>query len=363
MLNRTTKYLRGLAAGVIGIALLVLVMLAAGCGKSTEKQDVIVRMPQKRSSVPPKPVLPLKTVVDTTTTAPQVQVAENVGPEPVREVSYAEAEAAFNDKRYEEAATLFTAYTERKSENPWGFYMLGLASRMTHDFDTAEQAFRRALELDPDHVKSRLNLSRVLLDTDRADIALIKIDEALAIDSESGDGYRLRGRALRQLGRKNDAIEAYRHALVLNDSDVWSMNNMALMFIEEGLFDEALPPLARAVELQEHPVFLNNLGMALEGTGRFRAAEVAYRSAVGLDQSYENAAGNLGRIELVVENPGIEPIELATLSQKFRDDVRSWEQAMVPDSGDSNSDVASVESTPGTEGSDGYVSSPESEQQ
>jgi Flp pilus assembly protein TadD len=362
MLNRTTKYLRGLAAGIVGIALLVLVLLAASCGKSTEKEDVIVRLPQRHTSTPPMPVLPLETAVDTAATTPEVQVAETQ-PQPTQPVTYEEAEAAFSDRRYDEAVTLFTAYTERKSENPWGFYMLGLSARMTHDFDTAEEAFRSALDLDPNHVKSLLNLSRVLLDTDRADIALVKVDEALGIDPESGDGYRLRGRALRQLGRKNDAMVAYRHAIVLNDQDVWSMNNMALMLIEEGLFEDALPPLARAIELEEHPVFLNNLGMALEGTGRFRAAEVAYRSAVGLDDSYENAGSNLARIELVAENPGIEPIDLATLSQKFSDDVRTWEQAMAPGSDDANRDIASMESASDAGTGDGDAGSTGSEQQ
>src|SRR5262245_1668788 len=37
-------------------------------------------------------------------------------------VTYESAEAAYSAGRYPEAVELFTTYTERKPENPWGFY-------------------------------------------------------------------------------------------------------------------------------------------------------------------------------------------------------------------------------------------------
>jgi Flp pilus assembly protein TadD len=326
MLN-TIKYLRGIAGIIMGIAILVLVMLAAGCGKSTQTDDIIVRLPQKNTTG--KLTRPAPTPVDTVTHTEPEPVVVAVTPEPVREVTYEEAEAAFNERRYEEAVELFTRYTERKSGNPWGYYMLGLSGRRTGDTDVAERAFGQALDLDPQHVKSLLNLSRVLLDTDRADVALARIGEALAIDSRSGDGYRLQGRAFRQLADKNQAAASYRLAIQIDDEDAWSMNNLALMFIEEGRYDDALPPLARAVELRNDvAVFLNNLGMALEGKGHYRAAEEAYRTAVAIDSFHVYAATNLARIELVSEDPALEPVNLAVLAQSFVDEVAGW-QAMA----------------------------------
>jgi len=145
----------------------------------------------------------------------------------------------------------------------------------------AADAFERALELDPQYLKSWLNLARVRLDTSRPESALEAIDAALAIDSESSVANRLQGRAYHQLGQTEEAIDAYRRAILLDEEDVWSMNNMGLILIEEGRFEEALPPLARAVDLQEErAIFLNNLGIALENTGHYRAAEEAYKSAV-----------------------------------------------------------------------------------
>jgi Flp pilus assembly protein TadD len=246
-------------------------------------------------------------------------------PEPPREVTYEEAEAAFDDRRYSHAVELFTIYTDRKSENPWGFYMLGLSAWKAGEVETAENAFRRALELDERHVKSMLNLGRVFLDTHRPQEAMAQFDAALTIDPESNVVYRLRGRAFRQLGEKNEAVTAYRKAIQIDNDDVWSMNNLGLMYIEEELFDKALPPLARAVELNgDIPIFLNNLGMALEGIGHFRAAEEAYRSAITADPSYDKAVTNLARVEDVIEDPGLEPVDLDVVATSFIDEIKSW---------------------------------------
>jgi len=225
---------------------------------------------------------------------------------------------------------VFARYTQTKSENPWGYYMLGLSAWKAGDHDTAERAFEQALERDPRHVKSRLNLCRVLLDTHRPQDALVRVDEVLLIDPNSNDGYRLQGRAYRQLGQVDDAIRAYRHAIYIDNEDAWSMNNLGLIWIETERFDLALPPLARAVELNgAEAIFWNNLGMALEGTGHFRAAEEAYATAVDADDAYYNAEMNLARVKEVLEDPALEPVDLELAAERFIDGIAEWDRTVV----------------------------------
>ena len=76
-------------------------------------------------------------------------------------------------------------------------------------------------------------------------------------------------------------------------------------------------------------MFRNNLGMALELSGRYRAAEDVYRTAVDADPMNEKAAENLARIELVKEELDIEPVYLAELSQRFADKIAGWEKIEV----------------------------------
>lgn len=317
--------------GIACIAMLALSMAVVGCGgdDGDRSDNVTIRTreesrPARTVTQPPAP--------DSEATPQAIEPEKPVAPvtEPPKEVTYEEAEAAFHEKRYNEAVEMFTLYTDRKSENPWGYYMLGLSAWKAGDHESAEEAFEQALELDQRHVKSWLNLSRVLLDTGRSEEALVKIDEALAMDPESNVAYRLQGRALHQLGQKEEAINAYRRAIQIDDQDAWSMNNLGLLFIEEGLFDKALPPLARAVELKgDIAIFRNNLGMALERTGHFQAAEEAYKAAVTIDESYEKAYANLDRIEDVVEDPGLEPVDLGVIAQSFIEEIESWRVAVV----------------------------------
>lgn len=253
-----------------------------------------------------------------------------MGPPAPREVTYEEAESIFFARDYGQAAELFALYTERRPENPWGFYMLGLSAWKAGEYESSEAAFSRALELDPLHVKSWLNLARVYLDTQRAEEALAKIDEALFIDESSSVGHRLKGRAFHQLGRIEEAIDAYHQAILSDDQDAWSMNNLGLILIEQEQFVEALPPLARAVELRDDvAIFQNNLGIALERVGYFTAAYEAYKSAIAIDGSHERAYANLGRVEGVEDDPGLEPVDLSLLAQGFLAEIEGWREAVA----------------------------------
>ncbi|MGH7606189.1 MAG: tetratricopeptide repeat protein, partial [Gemmatimonadales bacterium] len=199
-------------------------------------------------------------------------------------VTFALADSAYRTRRYGDAVTLFQAYTEQRPANPWGFYMLGLSAWKAGDRATAEQALGQALALDSSHVKSHLNLSRVLLEGGKPDSALVHIDAALALDSTSSEPLRLQGRAFAALGNTDDAAAAYRRAIFTNDQDVWALNNLGALYIRLERFDDAVGPLARAIELEPGvTTFHNNLGMALELTGRFGAAAQAYRAALAIE--------------------------------------------------------------------------------
>src|SRR5438270_358066 len=100
-------------------------------------------------------------------------------------------------------------------------------------------------------------------------VFLTHVEAALAIDSTSSESVRLLGRVQRELGDSEGAIAAYKRAIVLDERDVWSMNNLAKLYVGQGKYDEALGPLARAVEIDSTtPAFRNNLGLALERSSR-----------------------------------------------------------------------------------------------
>jgi tetratricopeptide (TPR) repeat protein len=212
--------------------------------------------------------------------------------------SFSEGEAAYHAKRYEEAIAIFEAYVSRRPQNAWGHYMLALSTWKTGDLTRSEQAFEQTLRIDPRHIKSYVNLGRVLTAQGRHDDAIERLTHAADIDPDSLEVHRLLGRTYHLHGKTAEAEHAYRRALEVNARDAWSLNYLGLVLIETDRPDEALPLLIQAVQLRKDVAeFHNNLGLALEHAGHVNAAATAYGSALRVDPSYDAAKQNLARVE------------------------------------------------------------------
>ena len=299
------------------ISALTLISFAAGCGGSDQ-----TRTTSTSAGATP-------TVSGASPTAEDTDAPAATTP-----VSYAAAESAFGAGRYPEAIELFTAYTGARPENAWGHYMLGMSAWRAGEHEKAVNAFDSALALDPAHRKSLFNASRVLLETGQPKDALERIEKALELEPMSNEGLRLLGRARYELGNVDEAVQAYRRALSVDVQDVWSMNNLALIYIQQARAGEAIPPLARAVELRGNsPVFQNNLGTALERSGYPTASAQAYEAAIAADSTYTKASIGLARVTGGGQQPETTAVNLTALSQEFQAAIGSWgEAAAVTDS-------------------------------
>jgi tetratricopeptide (TPR) repeat protein len=127
--------------------------------------------------------------------------AEGAIAPPLARPSFAEGEAAYKAKRYTDATTIFDRYTAEKPDNAWGHFMLGLSAWKGGDLAKSEKAFKAALAIDPDHLKSLMNLSRVLIEEKRFDDALDTLMRAGDIEPTSNEVQRLIGRASHALGK------------------------------------------------------------------------------------------------------------------------------------------------------------------
>jgi predicted Zn-dependent protease len=303
------------------LAASVLVPLAAGCSR-TDRQSAAAGDAASGSTttVSTDAATPgSATTPSTSTGTPKPFVIGTVVP------SYADAERAFHRGRYEEAASMFEAYSESEPDNAWGHYMLGLSAWKTGDHTRALEAFDAALRLEPTHRKSLLNSARVLLETSRPQDALNRVEQALAIEPLSSEGLRLLGRAHSELGEFDEAIDAYQRALALDDKDVWAMNNLGHLYIQQGRSDSALPPLARAVEIRGNvPVFQNNFATALERSGYFVAAKEAYGKALEADSTYTKAAVGLERVTAHGAVSDTSTVDVPALARGFQAEIEQW---------------------------------------
>lgn len=315
----TPKPIRRLPAVALAAALPLFAL--AGCGDGDEPTRTVAgdRVAEQQRELPP-PTPDVRELTDRDA-VPGEDGTEEVDQPPLPEpVTYAAAEAVYRDGDYGEAVRHFEAYVERRPDNPWGHYMLGLSAWKADRDERAVAAFETALERDPDHVKSLVNLGRVLLELERPEEARESVDRALAVDPASPDVLRLAGNVALELGETDRARRLYRRAVEADGSDAWSMNNLGLLSIREGSYGEALPPLARAVELRpDQPTFRNNLGAALERTGHPELASESYR--IASEAGHPTAGKSLDRVTPHVDGVGTDTLDLGELARRFVEEI------------------------------------------
>jgi len=250
-----------------------------------------------------------------------VEDQNTLAADPPRVVTYAMAEQTYFDGDYAAAAAQFDAYTADHDQNAWGFYMLGLSEWKAGDLDASEEAFIAALELKPDHVKSLVNYSRVLLALERPAAARDQVELALQSTPENVDANRMSSRISYHEGRLDEAADGYLKVLQIKADDVWSLNNLGLIRIEQERFAEALPPLAKAAQLTTQVACIqNNLGVALERTGHYGAAVQAFETALAIDGDYAKADESLDRVSDLTEAADLAAVDLIALAAGFSAD-------------------------------------------
>ena len=231
-------------------------------------------------------------------------------------VTYAEAEQTFHAGEFPLAAGLFSRYVSDNPENAWGHYMLGLSAWKAGDLDASEAAFQEALALKPAHLKSLVNYGRVLIEMDRDEEARQQLELALAANPGSLEARRVMARVQHNLGLLDEAVASYRQVLSGREDDVYALNNLGLILIQQENFEAALSPLAKASLLRDDIGFIqNNLGIALERTGHYAAAGEAF--ALAMIAGHDKAQASLARVEVMPVPEGYHPIDLAAVAAGF----------------------------------------------
>jgi Flp pilus assembly protein TadD len=182
----------------------------------------------------------------------------------------------------------------------------------------------------PTTVKGLLAEGRDLIAQGKPDDAMASVLAAVKMDSMSGEARRTLARVQALRGERDSAEATYRYALTLNTGDSWSMNNLGLLLIEEGRYEDALSPLARAVELRpESPVFANNLGVALERTGHPEEAADSYRASIEADSTYAKATVNLARVDGKMDDSTSKPVDVSELAAGFNQELQVKRQTRL----------------------------------
>jgi tetratricopeptide (TPR) repeat protein len=121
---------------------------------------------------------------------------------------------------------------------------------------------------------------------------------ALSLRSHSPMHWCNLGLALRELSRTSEAIHCFQVAIALDASYAPAHNEWANVLVDLGRCDEALPRYTHALRLAPHVcVYHHNQGVCLRLLGRGLQARRALQAALAIDPGYAWSQAELARLD------------------------------------------------------------------
>ncbi len=153
----------------------------------------------------------------------------------------------------------------------------------------AMRSFAMATEIDPENAYAWRSLGWEQTTSQDDAAALVSADRAILLDPDHSNGYELKGRALRRLGRLDDALDALTIAIALDPGDDWTMRTIGWVHHDKGDYARAEQDFRRAVRDDPNDPWNHYaLGYVLDDLRRREEAVEAFTAAIDLDDGEEN---------------------------------------------------------------------------
>jgi predicted aspartyl protease/Flp pilus assembly protein TadD len=156
------------------------------------------------------------------------------------------------------------------------------------DFELAEKLYRELLGKDATDKAARLGLSYSLLKRGNLQDAFDHAARVVATDPLSARAHALLGASVLAGGDFRMAVEEFRTALDLKDTDAIAVAGLAMVSFYENRLDESLMGLRRAIFLDpREPDYVYNLAIAAARAERYREAADAYEHFLEIAPRYD----------------------------------------------------------------------------
>lgn len=146
---------------------------------------------------------------------------------------------------------------------------LGVALLEQYKGKEASESFARALEIEPDLLIARINLSIALYYLPDIDRAHREAEKAQAQNQNAPQPHYLLGLIARGQNRFAEAVTEFEKVLKIDAADVGSNINVGQIFVQQKKYEEAIAAFRRALEAELYnETALYNLGLLLTRTGK-----------------------------------------------------------------------------------------------
>lgn len=129
----------------------------------------------------------------------------------------------------------------------------------------------------------------------KPELALTNALDAIKMDNNSSEAYFLKGRAEQDIGLKNEALNDYTKAILINPKHARAYSNRALIKGSLGKMNEALEDLNKAISIDSNlaSAFLNR-GVTKGALGLKKEAIKDFDAAIKINPRYQDAYRNRG---------------------------------------------------------------------
>ena len=146
--------------------------------------------------------------------------------------------------------------------------------------------------------------------------ALDAYRKALEADPDSVVAYNGIGISYTRMKRLDEAVAAYEQALKRDPDSAWTRSNLGLAYIEMRKYPQAIEALRRAVRsMPDLSVAHFNLGIAYAKSEQYRQAAASYQEAIRLSPSMADAHYGLGLAYLALHDRKAALRQYETLKQ------------------------------------------------
>jgi tetratricopeptide (TPR) repeat protein len=147
----------------------------------------------------------------------------------------------------------------------------------------AELAFGRLLEASPLHTGASIDFAMLLQEQGRHAEALAVLDQAITFKDTDHRLHTDRGISLVALGRLDEGIASFRHAVALDGTFADAVIQLGTALAKARRWEEAVRWLTEAIRLRRDAPSAYNLGLALSALNQNAEAEAAFRQAMAFE--------------------------------------------------------------------------------
>jgi tetratricopeptide (TPR) repeat protein len=206
-----------------------------------------------------------------------------------------------DENKNDEAIKLLEGMTA-DSPSPTLYDLLGDAYTQTHDYAKAEDAYRKAVDLDPSELSHLRGLGQTLLSEEKYPEALTVYQKLADLMPDDGDVYLRIAQIYRELHQLDKAEENLLKARQYNPGSLEVLYNEAMIYESQGRYDDAIRVLSDAVtgvksqstvlpsRKRSLGILYQQLGMLYRDTQNYQAAIYTFQELGHLGEEEDHRA-------------------------------------------------------------------------